>query len=297
MDADSINTFADALKDLTDLASSFIEAIGGGSGVLLNFGSILTRVFSKQIAREALPAVRGIIAPFQNKKQIDNTLDILRNLKEVKDFGSEKAVAELRAKVEKDAKLFKFMTAEQQKQYYENLANYSDQRVKAEASDKRTAETRTKMSKYANYLSGKGKLAIDTKQYQEILNSDSVNFRDTDSRRILKARKATADDLKAQTKDLDGFWKQLKTTKDPNDAQFLIGSIINKAEELNKTIDDAEQLDIISNESKEKISLAKSGKIAVNKEGNVKMISPSELEFYISEGYSRGYGECRNKRK
>ena len=52
-----------------------------------------------------------------------------------------------------------------------------------------------------------------------------------------------------------------------------------------------------SNESKEKISLAKSGKIAVNKEGNVKMISPSELEFYISEGYSRGYGECRNKRK
>lgn len=252
LDADSINTFADALKDLTDLASSFIEAIGGGSGVLLNFGSILTRVFSKQIAREALPAVRGIIAPFQNKKQIDNTLDILRNLKEVKDFGSEKAVAELRAKVEKDAKLFKFMTAEQQKQYYENLANYSDQRVKAEASDKRTAETRTKMSKYANYLSGKGKLAIDTEQYQEILSSDSVNFRDTDSRRILEARKATTEDLKGQTKILDDAWKQLKTMKDPGDAQAQIETIITEAKKLSGIVEDAEQLDIITDTSKEK---------------------------------------------
>lgn len=252
LDSDSINTFADALKDLTDLASSFIEAIGGGSGVLLNFGSILTRVFSKQIAREALPAVRGIIAPFQNKKQIDNTLNILQNLKEVKDFGSEKAVAELRAKVEKDAKLFKFMTAEQQKQYYENLANYSDQRVKAEASDKRTAEARTKMSKYANYLSSKGKLAIDTEQYQEILSSDSVNFRDTDSRRILEARKATAADLKGQTKILDDAWKQLKTMKDPGDVQAQIEIIITEAKKLSGIVEDAEQLDIITDTSKEK---------------------------------------------
>lgn len=252
LDSDSINTFADALTDLTDLASSFIEAIGGGSGVLLNFGSILTRVFSKQIAREALPAVRGIIAPFQNKKQIDNTLNILQNLKEVKDFGSEKAVAELRAKVEKDAKLFKFMTTEQQKQYYENLANYSDQRVKAEASDKRTAEARTKMSKYANYLSGKGKLAIDTEQYQEILSSDSVNFRDTDSRRILEARKATTEDLKGQTKILDDAWKALKAMKDPGDAQAQIETIITEAKKLSGIVEDAEQLDIITDTSKEK---------------------------------------------
>lgn len=252
LDSDSINTFADVLTDLTDLASSFIEAIGGGSGVLLNFGSILTRVFSKQIAREALPAVRGIIAPFQNKKQIDNTLNILQNLKEVKDFGSEKAVAELRAKVEKDAKLFKFMTAEQQKQYYENLANYSDQRVKAEASDKRTAETRTKMSKYANYLSGKGKLAIDTKQYQEILSSDSVNFRDTDSRRILEARKATSEALKGHSKELDDLWKQLKTMKDPGDAQAQIETIVTEAKKLSGIVEDAEQLDIITDTSKEK---------------------------------------------
>lgn len=67
LDSDAINVVSDILSGLVGFAENFVDSIGGGLGVLTAFGSILTRVFSQQLA--------GVISHLvvNTKRLIDNT--------------------------------------------------------------------------------------------------------------------------------------------------------------------------------------------------------------------------------
>ena len=81
LDNDTINGVADALAGLADLAGNFVDAIGGGQGVLLNFGSIATRVFSKNIAEGISTFIGNIKKARENTKQLNAQLEFLQNYK------------------------------------------------------------------------------------------------------------------------------------------------------------------------------------------------------------------------
>lgn len=84
VDTDSVNNITDSFTFLLDKTTNFIDAIGGGEGVLLGFGAIATKVFSNQIAQ----GLESVISKFGNAKsnaaqlnaEIENTKIILANM-------------------------------------------------------------------------------------------------------------------------------------------------------------------------------------------------------------------------
>lgn len=83
LDADTINGFSDAISFAVQRVTDLVDGLGGGAGVLLNLGSIATRVFSKQIAQSiyiSLENVKGLIAGFQNLKTETELIDIVKGL-------------------------------------------------------------------------------------------------------------------------------------------------------------------------------------------------------------------------
>lgn len=66
LDSDAINAVSDILSGLVGFAENFVDSIGGGLGALTAFGSILTRIFSQQLA--------GVISHLvvNTKRLIDN---------------------------------------------------------------------------------------------------------------------------------------------------------------------------------------------------------------------------------
>ena len=83
LDADTINEFSDAISFVIQRVTDLVDGLGGGAGVLLNLGSIATRVFSKQIAQSiyiSLENVKGLIAGFKDLKTETELVDIIKGL-------------------------------------------------------------------------------------------------------------------------------------------------------------------------------------------------------------------------
>lgn len=68
LDADTVNTFADALRVLVNLTDNWVQSLGGGKGVLLNLGAIGLNVFNKQISE-------GIATTIHNLKVASNNAE------------------------------------------------------------------------------------------------------------------------------------------------------------------------------------------------------------------------------
>ena len=82
LDSDTINIVTDSLAGLADLTGNFIDAIGGGQGILLNFGSIAGRVFSKQIAGGIATSISNIKGLISNTRQLSAETQILQQFKD-----------------------------------------------------------------------------------------------------------------------------------------------------------------------------------------------------------------------
>lgn len=77
---EDMNDLIDMLAKLVDGVDNFVEAIGGGAGVLRNFGAIAFNVFNKQIANSAARAVTNVQGFFDNQAQEKAQQQLLRDL-------------------------------------------------------------------------------------------------------------------------------------------------------------------------------------------------------------------------
>ena len=68
-DRESMNSMLEALTKIVDRVDNFVEAIGGGTGVLRTFGAMAFNVFNKQIASGLSKAVINIRSMFSNMSQ------------------------------------------------------------------------------------------------------------------------------------------------------------------------------------------------------------------------------------
>ena len=68
-DRESMNSMLETLTKIVDAVDNFVEAIGGGSGVLKTFGAIAFNVFNKQIANSISRAAINIKGMFNNISQ------------------------------------------------------------------------------------------------------------------------------------------------------------------------------------------------------------------------------------
>ena len=82
LDEDTIKNFADMMSGLLTGLNKFVDALGGGQGVLLAFGGIATRVFGRQIADQITP----LIVNFKNAKY--NAEQLNKEMENAKKWGT-----------------------------------------------------------------------------------------------------------------------------------------------------------------------------------------------------------------
>ena len=75
LDEDTIKNFADMMSGLLTGLNKFVDALGGGQGVLLAFGGIATRVFGKQIADQITPLIINFKNAKYNAEQLNKEME------------------------------------------------------------------------------------------------------------------------------------------------------------------------------------------------------------------------------
>jgi TP901 family phage tail tape measure protein len=118
-DTDSFKDLLDVLTALTNQVATFIDAIGGGGNLLLAFGSIATRVFSKQLSDGIATYVTNIKGAIDNNKQLAAQEAIMKEF----DFASanDESAKELIAMKQQELKIAKSLTTEEKQQFDESI--------------------------------------------------------------------------------------------------------------------------------------------------------------------------------
>ena len=145
LDSKSINPIIDGLTLITNLSSNFVDAIGGGGGVLLGLGSIATKVFSQQIANGISTFIENMQSAKENANQLRAELEIL-NTYNAADLGNQQVETLIKMK-ESILNLDKAITNEernianeyinQQNQLYEQQNALEAKKMAAEEAYKR----------------------------------------------------------------------------------------------------------------------------------------------------------------
>lgn len=169
LDPETINEVADALKAMFNVFAKGVDALGGGAGVLLNFGSILTMVFSKQIAANIVPIVNGFKAIGNQSRAVQQIVDNVQTMANLDNLGSKVAIPNLAKRVEGDIKTLNYMNPQQLEQmlgYYTKIAELESQ---LEAHKIRKTETAGKLNLISQATGGQ-EITADTN-----FNSKEVN--------------------------------------------------------------------------------------------------------------------------
>lgn len=77
LDSDSINLVTDSISALVQQLTNIVDVVGGGSGVLLNFGAVATRVFSKQLSQSVATAIQNLKGLTSNLEDSKTQLSLL----------------------------------------------------------------------------------------------------------------------------------------------------------------------------------------------------------------------------
>ena len=172
LNASTINDVSDALSGLFNILSKITDSIGGGKGLLLELGAILTRVFNKQIAENLMPLINN----FRNLRlNAEMTATTLNNIKLLSGLGIKDttALSSLEASVTKNAPIMRTANNETKQQWIEAEAGRAKAQAEVDAAKLRKTQTTEKMQKYGT------ELGINFK------GGDS-GFSDTASQNILK---------------------------------------------------------------------------------------------------------------
>lgn len=239
LNASTINDVSDALSGLFDILSKITDSIGGGKGVLLELGAILTRIFNKQIAENLMPLINN----FRNLRlNAEMTATTLNNIKLLSGLGIKDttALSSLEASVTKNAPIMKTANNETKQQWIEAEAGRAKAQAEVDAAKLRKTQTTEKMQKYGT------ELGIDFK------GGDS-GFSDTASQNILKKRSELASSLKSAYKDLNAMVTEnvnleLKGNKTIEEKIQDLQTVDNKLEEVRNQVIQSHNLDIISDE-------------------------------------------------
>lgn len=195
LDEDSIIAVTDALTNVVNLLTNLVDALGGGANTLLTFGSIATRVFSKNLAQ-------GIAVTIDNIKRLKiNTEQLTVTYKMIEDILNGPAASD---QVVKQLALMK--------QEILNLGNVVTQEQHNEANaiiNKVNELEKQKLAYEQSIKAAKEFLAIQTEGKPEF---DLGGIESKDDAELEEANKALGDiqeNIKKTKKDISGYQKVL----------------------------------------------------------------------------------------
>ena len=138
LDSNSINSVSDIFSGLVSGVTTWVDALGGGSGVLLNLGSIAMTVFSQQIGK-------GISTTIKNFKAMrDSTKQYKEEVKMIPEFQSlgDESITRIAKMKEEFARYSQFMTEEQKEAYNNEILQQGalEKQVQAWEANKKAAQ-------------------------------------------------------------------------------------------------------------------------------------------------------------
>lgn len=84
IDSKGLNNLIDIFTGLVTGAGNFVEAIGGSQGVLLGLGSLVSKVFGKQIAQSLAVTITNMKTATKNAAQLKAEIQVLEQFKGIK---------------------------------------------------------------------------------------------------------------------------------------------------------------------------------------------------------------------
>ena len=218
LDPNTINEVADALKAMFNVFAKGVDALGGGAGVLLNFGSILTQVFSKQIAANIMPIVNGFRAMGNQSRAVQQIVDNVKTMASLDSLGSKVAIPNLVRRVEGDIKTLNYMNPQQLEQmigYYTKIAELESN---LEAHNIRKGETAGKLNLISQATGGK-EITADT------------NFNSTEVNQMMDDRAGKIDQFSVSLQQIEEQSIAL-VTKSGDKQKQLAESVVQQSQDL-----------------------------------------------------------------
>ena len=195
LDEDSIIAVTDALTNVVNLLTNLVDALGGGANTLLAFGSIATRVFSKNLAQ-------GIAITIDNIKRLKiNTEQLTATYKMIEDI--------LKGPAANDQVVKQLVSM---KQEILNLGNVVTQEQHNEANaiiNKVNELEKQKLAYEQSIDAAKEFLAIQTEGQPEFDLSGIESQDDQVWREANKALEDIQENIKKTKKDISGYQKVL----------------------------------------------------------------------------------------
>ena len=192
LDAQDMKGLVDVGTNLTQIFANFLESIGGGSNVLLTFGSTITQLFSGVIAKE----INNVITNLQNAKSNTETLlSDIRNtqvFKNTNDMDNE-AVKLITSKTEQLQKYYKVLDVESinaQKNLIAELDHIENEKLKIK-------EITTEVQQYVQTIQGVDAKDVwdkDSEAAEKFYNKlENLNVAIRESKQAFKGYSLTGD--------------------------------------------------------------------------------------------------------
>ena len=138
LDSNSINSISDIFSGLVSGVTTWVDALGGGSGILLNLGSIAMTVFSKQIGQGISTTIKNFQAMRDSTKQYKEEVKMIP---EFQSLGDE-SITRIAKMKEEFARYSQFMTEEQKEAYNNEILQQGalEKQVQAWEANKKAAQ-------------------------------------------------------------------------------------------------------------------------------------------------------------
>ena len=154
LDEETIIAVTDKITKVVEKMTSFVDAIGGGGNTLLTFGSIATRVFSKNIAQGLATTITNMQAVKYNASQVKAEFEVLQQFKGIPISGALKEIVGWKQQI---LNLGKTVTNEQNSEANAIMR----QRNELELLQEEWVESKTAAEQYLNRVKD-GRVKIDT---------------------------------------------------------------------------------------------------------------------------------------
>ena len=253
LDTNTINEVTDALKSMFNIFAKGVDALGGGTGVLLNFGSILTRIFSKQIATNIMPIVKGFQSLGNQSKAIKQIVDNVMAMKEFNNLGSEKAIANLQNRVKSNIKIYNSMSPEQLEKALELEVRRTNLDANIEAIENRRTSAAQVLTASNKKLNEGSELEITA----------ATDFNSKEVQDVINERNERIDSFTTDIDNLNSQVSNLNTIPNENKAEQIqnIEAILEQANSMLDNFNQLEGLQFFSEEdekaTKERIETIK----------------------------------------
>lgn len=277
VDNEGINSLIDVFTTLVNLLGSFTEAIGGGGTALMMFGSIATKILSRNMSQGIHTFIKNRGADENNRQEVQGRIDAFTQLSQNNfDYGLDKKGYKVR--IDELTKLRDNIKGLKK----EEIETFSDM---IENVGKATAEVgmlNEKIKQATGYIESSYKMSerddVDENAYADYLNNKAGDDDRVTLDSVLTERKTTVKNKKADLRNIEETEKNYLAKKGGENHSLNMQKLFSKYQEMYDKSDEININDVLKHDLDENLNKISNKRAELVKENNK----------YIKDNYKKG---------